>query len=261
MSRSRVILLGLAVLLSLTTPAPLQAADWPTIQARGYLKVGVKDNLRPLAFRDAQGNWQGLEIDLARRLAQELLGSEQALQLLPLPNSERLPALLADRVDVVIAQLGINTARARLVDFSPYYYLDGISIVTKKSSGLNSLTVNSLKLGVLQYSAAIAVLRYKFPQATLIPLGSYQEAYEGLNQGKIQAFAGDLSVLTGWVQEDGDFGQWPLLGSESALGVAFPRGLQYESLRQKVNWVIVNLRASGWLRQRGAHWGLFPFTP
>ncbi len=56
------------------------AAEMPEIQQRGYLKIAVKDNLRPLGFRDANGNLQGLEIDLAQRLAVDLLGKADAVK-------------------------------------------------------------------------------------------------------------------------------------------------------------------------------------
>ncbi|MGL5192033.1 MAG: transporter substrate-binding domain-containing protein, partial [Chroococcales cyanobacterium] len=51
------------------------AAELAEIQQRGQLIVAVKDNVRPMGFRAGNGNLQGFEIDIARRLAQELLGS------------------------------------------------------------------------------------------------------------------------------------------------------------------------------------------
>lgn len=239
----------------------LGGADWETIQNRGYLRVGVKENTRPLGFRDQGGELQGLEIDLARQLAQELLGDPEAVELVPLLNQERLPALFADQVDLVIAQMGINPARQRVAEFSPYYYLDGVGVIVSRGSGLNSLSLQTGRLGVLQGSSAVPLLKRRFPQATLIGLSSYAEARMALTQRRIDAFAGDMSVLTGWAQTDSQLEKLPVQWSDSALGVAMPRGLQYASLREKVNWAITRLRASGWLRRRGAAWGLFPFEP
>jgi polar amino acid transport system substrate-binding protein len=59
------------------------AATMTEIQQRGYLNMAVKDNLRPLGFRDDKGNLQGLEIDLAKRLASDLLGKADAVKLQP----------------------------------------------------------------------------------------------------------------------------------------------------------------------------------
>jgi polar amino acid transport system substrate-binding protein len=45
------------------------AAQLPEIQQRGYLNIAVKDNLRPLGFRDANGNLQGLGKAIGSRFA------------------------------------------------------------------------------------------------------------------------------------------------------------------------------------------------
>lgn len=60
----------------------------------------------------------GFEIDLARRLAQDLLGDPQAVRLVPLAHRDRLYALLNDEVDLVVAQLtatAIAVASSNLV--------------------------------------------------------------------------------------------------------------------------------------------------
>jgi len=49
------------VAVSLVALAPVQSAELDEIEERGKLIVAVKDNLRPLGFRDAAGNLQGLE--------------------------------------------------------------------------------------------------------------------------------------------------------------------------------------------------------
>ncbi|MEB3161288.1 MAG: transporter substrate-binding domain-containing protein, partial [Synechocystis sp.] len=124
--------LGLALMTSsaavgtpvVSTPlSPMLIAQSPP-QKRGKLRVGVKDNLRPLGFRDQNGELQGLEVAIARRLALELLGDENAVELIPVKNQDRLSLLLEGQVDCLIAQMGQNAARDRLVDFSAPYYLD-----------------------------------------------------------------------------------------------------------------------------------------
>jgi ABC-type amino acid transport substrate-binding protein len=78
---------GLAAIflfLAVNIPSPVQAAELQEILKRGYLIVGVKDHLRPLAFTDGQGQLEGFEIDLAHYLAAELLGNSEAIVLKPL---------------------------------------------------------------------------------------------------------------------------------------------------------------------------------
>ena len=243
-----VIALGMAI-------APTaDAADLAEIRARGYIIVGVKDNLRPLGFRNAAGQLEGLEIDLARRIAQEILGHAEAITLQPLTNSERIPALLEDKVDLVIARVSATPSRARLVDFSTPYYLDGTTFVTRSAQTLKDL--QQQPIAVLNGSDTIAVVRSRLPQARLVGVDSYEAAQKLLEANQVSAFAADATVLTGWVQEFPQYHLLPQLISTAALAVAMPRGVQYEDLRQRVNGAIGNWQTQGLLKQSILNWGL-----
>jgi polar amino acid transport system substrate-binding protein len=233
---------------------PVRAAEWAEIKARGYVIIGVKDNLRPLGFRNAAGQLEGLEIDLARRIAQELLGDAAAVTFQPLANDDRIPALLEDQVDLVIARVTATPSRARLVDFSTPYYLDGTTFVTREAQTLRDLAQQPI--AVLSGSSTIAVVRSRLPEARLVGVASYEAAKELLDTHQVSAFAADATVLTGWVQEYPEYHLLPQLVSTAALAVAMPRGLQYEDLRQKVNGAIADWQVKGFLRQRVLDWGL-----
>jgi polar amino acid transport system substrate-binding protein len=248
-------LVGAIAFLIVLCSAPLtHAAELAQIKERGYVIVGVKENLRPLGFRNEAGELVGLEIDLAKRIAQEILGDSEAIKLEPLANADRLPSLLEDKVDLVIANLTATPARARLVDFSTPYYLDGTTFVSRSVPTLKDLSHQPI--AVLKGSGTIAVVRSLLPQAQIIGVDSYEEAHGLLETNQATAFAADATVLTGWVQEFPQYQLLPQLVSTAALAVAMPRGLQYEDLRQRVNGAIENWKTQGQLRQRILSWGL-----
>ncbi|WP_044106956.1 transporter substrate-binding domain-containing protein [cyanobacterium endosymbiont of Epithemia turgida] len=226
------------------------------ILRRGKLIIAVKDNVRPLGFYPQEGQLQGFEIDVARELAEELFGDRQAVILQPVTNQERLQMIIDGKVDLVIARVTVTASRNRLVDFSPYYYLDGTGIVAKQSylKGLQGLANG--KIAVLRASSAISVIREEFPQAQLIGVNSYQEALTLLEINAADAFAGDNSVLAGWVKDYPSYHQFAVRLSAEALAVVMPKGLQYSSLRDRVNQAILRWQKSGWLQKRTAFWGL-----
>ena len=236
-------------------PSPTAIAQ-STPQQRGKLRVGVKDNLRPLGFRDQNGELQGLEIAIARRLALELLGDESAVELIPVKNQDRLQLLLEDQVDCLIAQMGQNAARDRLVDFSAPYYLDSVGIVTQNPQLTSRAAFNNSRLAVLNNSATVGILKTEFPAAILVGVDSYQQAKTLLDQGQVDGFAGDNTVLTGWAQTDTTLFHLPLFLSAEPLAIALPKGLQHEEFRQQINQALLKLKASGWLRQQWQYWGL-----
>lgn len=234
------------------------AAELEEVLKRGKLIVAVKDNTRPLGYPDSQGNLQGFEIDIAKNLAQELLGDSEAIILKPVSNLERIPVLLDGKVDLVIARAAQTSSRSRIVDFSNFYYFDGTSIVTKNPN-LSLVSSESRKIAVLEGSGTIAILRSELPNAQLIGVKSYQEAFALLEAGQADGFAADDSILAGWLQDYPQYRLLPMALSGEPLCVVIPKGLQYESLRQKVNQAIARWRASGWLKERAIFWGL-PIT-
>jgi polar amino acid transport system substrate-binding protein len=232
------------------------AAELSEIQRRGYLIVAVKDNLPPLGFTDASGKLQGLEIDLAKALATELLGSPEAIKLQPVANRDRLPQVLDHKVDLAIARVTATEPRARLVSFSIPYYFDGTRLITKDSSVQKLTDLAQETIAVLNHSSTIATVRYYLPQAKLVGVDSYQQARSLLESKAAIAFAADSSVLTGWVQQYPQYRLLALRLSTEPLSVVMPKGLQYEPLRRRINNAIARYLQQGWLQQRIQYWGL-----
>jgi len=236
--------------------SPIFAADLVTIRERGYLVVAVKDNRPPLGFRQASGELEGFEIDLAIRLAEAILGDGEALVLQPVTNPNRLPAVLEGEVDMAIAGIAMTPERMRLVSFSLPYYLDGTALVTARPDVRTLADLPRRPVAVIDGSAAVAALRHQVPTADLVPVSSYQEALALLETGGADAFAGDLTVLAGWVQEYPAYHLLPTPLSAVPLAVAMPKGVQHHDLHRLVSATIQDGHDSGWLEERATVWGL-----
>jgi beta-glucosidase/6-phospho-beta-glucosidase/beta-galactosidase/ABC-type amino acid transport substrate-binding protein len=73
---------------------PLPKPLLSRIQKRGYLIVAVKDNVPGFGYRDPEtGKYSGLEIDLARAVAQQIFGDPNKVMFRPVKSEERLPLL------------------------------------------------------------------------------------------------------------------------------------------------------------------------
>ncbi len=246
----------ISLLLSISASFPVFAVELAKIQDRGQLIVAIKDNTRPLGFIDEEGKLAGLEIDLARRLAKDLLGDENALVLKPVLNQERLHQVINEQVDIAIARVSDTDARRRIVDLSPYYYLDGTGLITKDVTVANAEGLKDAEIAVLFGSSTIAVVRDRLPNANLVGVSSYQEALELLESNQVKAFAADKTVLAGWTQEYPQYKLLPERLSGSPLCIAMPKGLQHKELHLAVDKAVLNWRKSGWLQERIKYWGL-----
>lgn len=232
------------------------SADLETIQARGYLKVAVKDNWRPLGFIDEDGDLVGFEIAIANRLAETLFDDPTAVEFYPVSNRDRIPAVLNDEVDIAIAGLTMTPMRSRVVNFSLPYYLNGIGFVTRDPSIQGLSDVNLGEIALIEGSEAVPHVNYILPLANLVGVPSYQAAYDLLEAGEADAFAGDVIVLAGWVQQYPDYRLLPSVLTAEPLAVTMPKGNQYDSLRRFVNGAINEWHEEGWLEEQATFWGL-----
>lgn len=231
----------------------VNAAEWSEIDKRGKLIIGVKNNFRPLAYINSEGNLEGFEIDIAKRLAAELLGDAQAVEFIPLDNSQRLPMVMDDQVDLAIASVTVTNSRQRIVDFSPDYYFNRIGIVTQIK---NLSLFEAVKIAVLKNSLTVEEIKVNLPEAKLIGVDSYQEAFSVLENGEAEGFAGDMTILSGWIQEYPQYFLLPQRFSGYPLAIVMPKGLQYQELRDKVSVAIKQWKEEGWLEERAKFWGL-----
>ena len=257
------LLMGMHLLLPLA-PSIVFAAELSEIRDRGYLIVAIKDNRPPMGFLDSDNQLSGFEIDIARRLAEELLGDANAVELVPTQNVDRLSAVIEDRVDVAIAALTITEPRRRIISFSDPYYLDGTAFVTRLPTDSSPAiqTIRDLQLGtiaVLDRSSTVAWVKYILPSAQLLGVSTYLEAQALVESGAVDAFAGDASVLVGWTMVGGALMNHSLLPeiiSVEPLAIAVPKGQQYTSLQTAVNKAIQRWYEEGWLQARAEFWGL-----
>lgn len=115
----RVLVLSLTVLASaalfMTEPARAELQD---ILDKGVVRIGVPVDVPPFGFVDNEQKPAGLDVDIARRVAEEL-GVELELQ--QITGINRVPYLMTDKVDIVIAVMGATPERAKQIAFtSPY---------------------------------------------------------------------------------------------------------------------------------------------
>jgi len=89
-----------------------------TIIAAGVVRIGVSADLPPFGVLGDDGKLEGYDVDVANLLA-KALGVRAELR--PLRSGDRVASLLTHKVDLVVANLGVNPERARSITFSTPY--------------------------------------------------------------------------------------------------------------------------------------------
>ncbi|GJM43913.1 MAG: amino acid ABC transporter substrate-binding protein [Gemmatimonadota bacterium] len=117
----------IAVLLWLWMVPGIVFAQEPTDDLRVATKV-----VKPFAFRDAEGEWTGISIDLWKEIARE---RGWAYEWVEAPNTNAVIDLVADgEVHVGIAAITMRPDRAERVDFSNSMFKSGLGIATSMVS-------------------------------------------------------------------------------------------------------------------------------
>ena len=205
-------LLVLVAILLFVVKQPIAQTDTPTelsnsdqVQAiieRGVLRVGVKQDVPNFGYKNPDsGEFEGLEIDIARKIADEL-GVD--IEFTPVTAQTRGPLLDNGQVDLVIATFTITEERKLLYNFTTPYYTDAVGFLVNKDSGIKTFTdLNGKTIGVAQGSITrtlISELEDKYGIAVnFAELGSYPELSVSLRAHRTDAFSVDQSILSGYI--------------------------------------------------------------
>lgn len=217
------------------------------IKARGVLIMGTSADWPPFEYVDKSGNIVGIDVEIAKRIAQEL---GVKLEVRDMKFAALIEAVKNGLVDIVLADMTPTAERGKQVDFSiPYYFSKGNAIVVPKDKVDGFKSVSDLygkkigvQLGTIQQEWANSTLGGK---ATIVVYDRvYPEMVMALQRGDIDAMVlGDLmaSVLVGKVP--GLAIAFYAGGSRIGAAVALPQGAY--DLKYVVNKVIERLLESG----------------
>jgi polar amino acid transport system substrate-binding protein len=98
------------------------------------LRVGMECTYAPFNFRNADGELDGYDVDVAKGVA-GLIGAD--LEFVCQKWDGMIPALLANKFDLIVASMSITETRLEKIDFSQPYRISVGRLVGKKDAGLN----------------------------------------------------------------------------------------------------------------------------
>ena len=120
----RRILLAIFMLVAFAAVRPAAAQTVDEIISRGTINIGVLVDLPPYGILNDKQEPDGYDIDVAKLLG-KYMGVKVNLVQLTSPN--RIPFLVTNKVDLIVATFGITPERAKTVMFSiPYSAIDNV---------------------------------------------------------------------------------------------------------------------------------------
>ncbi|MFC0409583.1 transporter substrate-binding domain-containing protein [Roseomonas elaeocarpi] len=130
--------LGLAVVGGLGLGSRAARAETPdTIKARGTLRAAIDLTAPPYGMLDAETKPTGSDVEAATLLARDL---GVKLEIVPVNGPNRVPFLLTNKADLVLASFSITEERRKVIDYSAPYGVVPVMVGAPKGTALSSVT-------------------------------------------------------------------------------------------------------------------------
>lgn len=183
-----------------------QARTLEEIKADGKIKIGVFSDKNPFGYVDENGEIQGYDVYFAKRIAKDLLGSEDAVEFVYVEAASRVEYLQSAKVDIILANFTVTDERKEKVDFALPYMKVALGVVSPDDALITSVDdMKDKNLIVVKGTTAETYFTENYPDLKLTKFDEYQEAYDALLDGRGDAFSTDNTEVLAWARQNPGF--------------------------------------------------------
>src|SRR3954471_13840106 len=192
LSRRTFAVLGLAAGIAFTAASALAQVP-EELKKKGEINVGLLVDFPPYGTTNTQNQPDGYDADVAR-----LLGKEWGVKvnLVPVTGPNRIPFLLTNKVDLLIASLAVTPERAKQVQFSKPYAAATIVLYGKTGAPIKSAAdLKGVRVGVARASTQDVAVTKAAPEGTEIRrFDDDASAMQALMSGQVDAIGCSVTV-------------------------------------------------------------------
>ena len=236
----------------LATWSPAAAAQTlDEIKKKGSLTIGMLVDFPPYGAVDAQNQPDGYDADVAKLLAKDL---GVKVDIVPVTGPNRIPFLLTDKVDVLVASLAVTPERAKQVQFSrPYSAATIVLYAPKKASVKSPADLKGMRVAVARASTQDTALTAIAPAGTEIRrFDDDASAMQALLSNQVDAIGCSTTVAAQIAKRAGDGFESKLVLKQQFMAVAMRQG--QPELLKTVNDFVARNTANGELNKLYRKW-------
>ena len=195
------------------------------------IKIAVFSDKKPFGYVDEYGKYQGYDVYFGDRIAKDL---GVKVKYVPVEAAARVEVLETGKVDLVLANFTVTSARAEKVDFALPYMKCALGVVSNDKELITKPEdLNGKTLIVSKGTTAETFFTENYPQVNLLKFDQYSEAYNALLDGRGVGLSTDNTEVLAWAIENPGFTVGiESLGSLDTIAPAVTKG--NESL---LNWL------------------------
>jgi polar amino acid transport system substrate-binding protein len=180
-------ILSAVLLAGAVSSAPAKAADLQQIISSGTVRIGVPIDVPPFGSVDANNKPVGLDVDMANNIA-KALGVKLELQ--QITGANRIPYLVTNKLDIVIAAMGATPQRALQIAFSSPYAALSIGVFGPDSIAVtNPSQLKDQSIAVARGTTQDLELTKAAPKANIVRFDDDATAAAAFSSGQTQLLA------------------------------------------------------------------------
>ena len=186
----------LPLVLLLALAGGCRSIVWDASPRPDILRIGTLADSPPLAFRQDR-RWRGVEPRLGRALAKRL-GRRPLF--IPLEPAQLIPALLENKVDILMAGLPVTEALRVQIDFASPYLVVGQAALVRKADLLRfntdiKIRSTPARVAVVADSSGDRLVARYFPHARRLVFSRRDQAVEALRRNQADLLIHDAPAL------------------------------------------------------------------
>ncbi len=258
----------LSTLLVAALAAAILGASHPA--SAETLRVGMECTYAPFNFRNANGELDGYDVDVAKGVA-GLIGAD--LEFVCQQWDGMIPALLANKFDLVVASMSITDKRLEKMDFSQPYRISVGRLVGKKNAGLKlfddagkpiAANFAGVKVGLERASTYASWFEAVLPKAEVALYDENEALYLDLVNGRTDVImTNPMKAYLRFLSKDEGAGfefVSPQVDERKYFGIGVGIGLRQgnDDLKGRLNGALKTLTENGSLETYALKY--FPFA-
>ncbi len=201
LNKLSIAVVGLLIALSLPQTARSETVV-DKVSRTGVLTFGTRVDIIPYSYVNDKEKLVGYSVDVLELIRQELqndVGRSVTVDFKVINNPDELIQKVSKGDIDIACSTQFTWQREQYVDFSIPYSLSGVRLLIKNGSTLTG-TPESLvgkKVGIMPNTMGEVVMKRLQPKAVLVPLKEAEDGFAKLQDGTLDAIAGDSIVLAG----------------------------------------------------------------
>ncbi len=207
------------------------------IEKTGTVVMGFREGSVPFGFIDQKGEWIGFGLDLGEEIRKALEAKFKktiSIEKKPMDPKTRIPLITSGAIDIGIGSTTITLAREEVLDFSLPYFLTGTRLLVPKDSPIKDFpdlagkrvgmgSGSTANINGIDNAMASGLIK---PACEKVLFEEHNKGFLALQQGKIDAYFTDASILAGMQAKAEKPGDWKIVGrflTYEPYGILLPK--------------------------------------